>query len=186
MQLRYGKLGSTKPRHETIAPPNNFFHTRDGWIVIVPRQGTVDWTAICRAIGKPELEKDPRFDNPKVRRANAAELVDILDAAFAAHDTEYWRAKLDAEDMIWAPLMRPADVYADPQAHAAGAYVEVKEEGGEGTYLAPASPIRFPGADPEGPRAAAPMLGEHTVETLKAAGFADAEIETLRKAGAIA
>ena len=82
----------------------------------MPRQGTVDWTAICRAIGKPELEKDPRFDNPKVRRANAAELVDILDAAFAAHDTEYWRAKLDAEDMIWAPLMRPADVYADPGA----------------------------------------------------------------------
>ncbi len=186
VQLRYGKLGSTKPRHETIAPLNNFFHTKDGWIVIVPRQGTVDWKAVCRVIGKPELETDPRFDNPKVRRANAAELVDILDAAFAEHDVEYWRTKLDAEDMIWAPLMRPADVYADPQAHAAGAYVEVIEEGGNGTYLSPASPIRFPGAEPEGPRPAAPMLGEHTIETLKAAGFREAEIENLRKAGAIA
>ncbi|MEX0839788.1 MAG: CaiB/BaiF CoA-transferase family protein [Parvibaculum sp.] len=185
VQLRYGKLGSTKPRHETIAPLSNFFHTKDGWIVIVPRQGSVDWKAVCRAIGKPELETDPRFDNPKVRRANAAELVDILDAAFAEHDTEYWRGKLDAEDMIWAPLMRPADVFADPQAHAAGAYVEVHEEDGNGTYLSPASPIRFPGAGNTGPVAAAPALGQHTIDTLKAHGYSDADLDALKKSGAI-
>ncbi|PKP76566.1 MAG: CoA transferase [Alphaproteobacteria bacterium HGW-Alphaproteobacteria-3] len=184
VQLRYGKLGSTKSRHEALMPISNFFQTKDTWIVIVPRQGTVDWTAVCRAIGRPELETDERFDNPKKRRANAAELVDILDAAFAAHDVEYWRAKLDAEDIIWAPLMRPADVFADPQAHAAGAYVTVPEEDGSGTYLAPASPIRFPGYD-DTPKSASPALGQHTLETLQAAGFTDAEIAALRSSGAI-
>ncbi|GMV64046.1 MAG: CoA transferase [Parvibaculum sp.] len=184
VQLRYGKLGSTKSRHEALMPISNFFQTKDTWIVIVPRQGTVDWTAVCRAIGRPELETDERFDNPKKRRANAAELVDILDAAFAAHDVEYWRAKLDAEDIIWAPLMRPADVFADPQAHAAGAYVKVPEEDGSGTYLAPASPIRFPGYD-DTPKSASPALGQHTLETLQAAGFTDAEIDALRSSGAI-
>ena len=185
VQLRYGKLGSTKTRHEAVQPISNFFKTRDTWIVIVPRQGSTDWTAICKVIGRPELETDPRFDNPKNRRANAADLVDILDAAFIQHDLDYWREKLDAEDMIWAPLLRPADVFADPQAKAAGAYVEVPEEGGgEGTYLSPASPIRFPGAD-DGPKGPAPALGEHTIDTLKASGFSDEEIENLRKAGAI-
>lgn len=184
VQLRYGKLGSTKPRHESIAPLNNFFRTKDTWIVIVPRQGTIDWTAICRAIGKPGLESDPRFDSPKTRRANAAGLVDILDAAFAEHDLRYWREKLDAEDMIWAPLLRPGDVFEDPQAKAAGAYVEVPGEGGGGTYLSPASPIRFPGFD-DTPKSAAPMLGEHTLATLKSHGFSDTEIETMRKSGAI-
>ncbi|NIJ40158.1 crotonobetainyl-CoA:carnitine CoA-transferase CaiB-like acyl-CoA transferase [Parvibaculum indicum] len=185
VQLRYGKLGSTKTRHEAIQPISNFFKTRDTWIVIVPRQGSTDWTAICKVIGRPELETDPRFDTPKNRRANAAELVDILDAAFIQHDLAHWREKLDAEDMIWAPLLRPADVFADPQARAAGAYVEVPEEGGgEGTYLSPASPIRFPGAD-DGPKGPAPVLGEHTIDTLKASGFSDEEIEGLRKAGAI-
>lgn len=185
VQLRYGKLGSTKTRHEAVQPISNFFKTRDTWIVIVPRQGSTDWTAICKVIGRPELEADPRFDNPKNRRANAAELVDILDAVFIQHDLAYWREKLDAEDMIWAPLLRPADVFADPQAKAAGAYVEVPEEGGGGgTYLAPASPIRFPGAD-DGPKGPAPALGEHTIDTLKASGFSDEEIEGLRKAGAI-
>ena len=186
VQLKYGKLGSTKSRHEAIMPISNFFQTKDTWIVIVPRQGSVDWTAICKAIGQPDLETDPRFDSPKNRRANAAELVDILDAAFAEHDLAYWREKLDAEDLIWAPLMRPADVFADPQAKAAGAYVEVPEEGGgEGTYLSPASPIRFPGAD-DGPKGPSPALGEHTIDTLKASGFSEDEIENLRKAGAIA
>lgn len=184
VQLRYGKLGSTKSRHEALMPISNFFQTKDTWIVIVPRQGTVDWTAVCRAIGRPELETDERFDNPKKRRANAAELVDILDAAFAEHDVDYWRAKLDAEDIIWAPLMRPADVFADPQAHAAGAYVKVPEEDGSGTYLAPASPIRFPGYD-DTPKSASPALGQHTLETLQAAGFTDAEIDALRSSGAI-
>ena len=184
VQLRYGKLGSTKSRHEALMPISNFFQTKDTWIVIVPRQGTVDWTAVCRAIGRPELETDERFDNPKKRRANAAELVDILDAAFAEHDVEYWRAKLDAEDIIWAPLMRPADVFADPQAHAAGAYVKVPAEDGSGTYLAPASPIRFPGYD-DTPKSASPALGQHTLETLQAAGFTAAEIDALRSSGAI-
>jgi crotonobetainyl-CoA:carnitine CoA-transferase CaiB-like acyl-CoA transferase len=80
--------------------------------------------------------------------------------------------------------MRPADVYADPQAHAAGAYVKVPEEDGSGTYLSPASPIRFPGYD-DTPRSASPALGQHTVETLKQAGYSDAEIDGLRAAGAI-
>ena len=80
VQLRYGKLGSTKSRHEALMPISNFFQTKDTWIVIVPRQGTVDWTGICKVIGKPELETDPRFDSPKNRRANAAELTRIAAA----------------------------------------------------------------------------------------------------------
>lgn len=186
VQLKYGKLGSTKSRHESVAPLSNFFKAKgDAWFVIVPRQGSIDWKAVLRVIGKPELETDERFANPKARRANAAQLVDILDAAFAAHDLDHWRAKLDAEDMIWAPLMRPSDVAKDPQAIAAGAFVEVPEHDGSGTYLAPASPIRFPGAD-DGPKGPAPALGEHTLEVLRAFGYSEAEIEGLKAAKAIA
>jgi crotonobetainyl-CoA:carnitine CoA-transferase CaiB-like acyl-CoA transferase len=186
VQLKYGKLGSTKSRHESVAPLSNFFKAKDdAWFVIVPRQGSVDWQAVCRAIGKPELETDERFANPKARRANAAQLVDILDAAFAEHDLDHWRKKLDAEDMIWAPLMKPADVAKDPQAIAAGAFVEVPEHDGNGTYLAPASPIRFPGAN-DGPKGPAPALGEHTLAVLRDLGYSEAEIEKLKAAKAIA
>lgn len=186
VQLKYGKLGSTKPRHESVAPLNNFFRAKgDEWFVVVPRQGSVDWTAVCKVIGKPELEKDERFSNPKGRRANAALLVDILDAAFSNHTLDHWKKKLDAEDMIWAPLTRPAEVAKDPQAIAAGAYVEVRNNGSEGTYLAPNTPIRFPGED-TGPKAASPELGEHTRMVLESLGYSEAEIEQLKASKTIA
>lgn len=185
VQLKFGKLGSTKSRHEAVQPISNFFKTKSGeWFVIVPRQGSVDWTAVCKIIGKPELETDPRFSNPKGRRANAAELVDILDAAFAEHDLDHWRQKLDENDVIWSPLMRPSDVVADPQAVAAGAFVDVPEEDGSGTFKAPASPVRFPGAD-DGPKGAAPALGQHTLDVLRAAGYDDDDLARLKDAKTI-
>lgn len=185
VQLKFGKLGSTKSRHESVSPLNNFFCTKDEtWFVIVPRQGSADWAPICRVIGQPDLATDPRFDTPKGRRTNAAALVDILDAAFAQQDLAYWREKLDAADLIWSALMRPSDVANDPQAKAAGAFVEVPERHGGGTFLAPASPIRFPGAD-DGPKGPVPDLGEHTVEVLKQFGYDDAGITALRQSGVI-
>lgn len=186
VQLKFGKLGSTKSRHEAVQPLSNFFKTKGGeWFAIVPRQGTVDWTAICKIIGKPELETDPRFADPKSRRANAAELVDILDAAFGEHDLAYWRPLLDKEDVIWSPLMRPSDVVNDQQTIATGAFVDVPEQDGSGTYRAPASPIRFHGAD-DGPKGPSPALGQHTLDVLRAAGYSDADIEKLKEAKAIA
>jgi len=186
VQLKFGKLGSTKSRHESVSPLNNFFCTKDEtWFVLVPRQGSADWAPICRVIGQPDLATDPRFDTPKGRRANAAALVDILDAAFAQQNLAYWREKLDAADLIWSALMHPSDVANDPQAKAAGAFVEVPERHGGGTFLAPASPVRFPGAD-DGPKGPVPDLGEHTVEVLKQFGYDDEGIAALRQSGIIA
>lgn len=185
IQLMYGKLASSKSRHEAISPISNFFQTREGrWITIVPRQGGGDWPAMCRAIGQPELIEDARFSTAKLRRTNIAALVDILDQAFAAYDLDECQQRLDAEDMIWAPLMHPADVAQDPQAIATGAFVDMPTRDGQAGYRTLASPIRFPGAD-DGPKGPVPELGEHTREVLRAAGYTEDELEKLRRAGAI-
>ncbi|GAK46011.1 L-carnitine dehydratase/bile acid-inducible protein F [Tepidicaulis marinus] len=188
IQLKFGKLGSTKSRHEAINPLNNFFKTSDGiWIAIIPRQGSVDWDAICKAIGQPKMIEDPRFKSSRDRRANGTELVDILDAAFAQHDLEYWTKALDEQDMVWAPMMPPADVAADPQAEAAGAFFDVPENDGSGTFRAPASPIRFGGEGEDAhPRGPSPDLGQHTLDVLKEFGYSEADIAGLQKSGTIA
>ena len=188
IQLKFGKLGSTKSRHEAINPLNNFFKTSDGiWIAIIPRQGSVDWDAICKAIGQPKMIEDPRFKSSRDRRANGTELVDILDAAFAQHDLEYWTKALDEQDMVWAPMMPPGDVAADPQAEAAGAFFDVPENDGSGTFRAPASPIRFGGEGEDAhPRGPSPDLGQHTLDVLKEFGYSEADIAGLQKSGTIA
>lgn len=186
IQLFFGRVASTKGRHEQNVPISNFYQSKDGkWFCIVARQGETDWAPLCRVINKPELATDPRFNNAKGRRANNAEVVNILDAGFGAYEMEELAGRLDAESIAWAPVQTLAEVAADPQAHAAGAIVQTPSSKGDGsTYASPASPVRFPGAD-DGPKGPSPAPGEHTRAVLAALGRCDADIETLYKSGIV-
>lgn len=178
IQLRFGKLASTRGRREAIQPLANFFKTRDGrWICLLPRQGATDWARIAQAAGKPELVDDPRFASAKARRENTAILVDLLDAAFGAMDYEDVAAALDEGDLTWAPYQTPRELVGDPQAEAAGCFVDTPDGAG-GTFKAPASPARFPGAQ-DGPRGPAPKLGADTEAVFKELGWTEQQIATL-------
>jgi len=178
IQLHFGRVASTKPREQAINPVNNFFKTSDGfWICLVPRQGSKDWPDICEALGRPEWLEDPRFGSSKSRRENGAELVHLMDAAFAEHTLEDWHARLDAADIVWAPVQTPKQVVEDAQAHAAGAFTTMPNHSG-GTQQTPASPVRFHGAD-DGPKGPSPLPGQHTDEVLAEAGYSADEIAAL-------
>ncbi|MFN7056864.1 CaiB/BaiF CoA transferase family protein [Hyphomonas sp.] len=187
IQLFFGRVASTKGRHEQNVPISNFYQTRDGkWFCIVARQGETDWAPLCRVINRPELAADPCFNSAKGRRANNAEVVDILDAGFGAYDMAELAARLDAESIAWAPVQTLAEVAADPQAHAAGAIVQTPSAKGDGTtYPSPASPVRFPGAD-DGPKGPSPTPGQHTRDVLRALGRTEADIDALYTAGVVA
>ncbi|HEX6860065.1 MAG TPA: CaiB/BaiF CoA-transferase family protein [Caulobacteraceae bacterium] len=183
IQLRLGKLASTRPREQAVQPLANFFRTGDGrWINILVRQGGADWPAIARAADRKYLLEDPRFASSRLRRENGAALVAELDAGFAALPYEEIAERLDAADVTWAPYQTPREVTQDPQAHAAGCFVDTPDHAGL-TFKAPAGPARFPGAD-DGPKGPAPRLGEHTGEVLAELGYTAAEIEAMKAAGA--
>ncbi|WP_419251819.1 CaiB/BaiF CoA transferase family protein [Caulobacter sp. ErkDOM-YI] len=178
IQLRFGKLASTRGRREAIQPLANFFKTRDGrWICLLPRQGATDWARIAQAAGKPELVDDPRFASAKSRRENTAALVDLLDAAFGAMDYEDVAVALDEGDLTWAPYQTPRELVGDPQAEAAGCFVDTPDGAG-GTFKAPASPARFPGAE-DGPRGPAPKLGADTATVFRELGWSEGQIAAL-------
>lgn len=186
IQLFFGRIGSTKSRHEQIQPLMNFFKTSDGaWICIVSRQGNVDWAPICRSVGLDEYIDDERFSNAKGRRANSHALVDMLDTAFGRFTKAEIADRLDAEAIAWAPVQTLAEVAADPQVHASGAIQQTPSAKGDGsTYASPGSPVRFPGAD-DGPKGPSPAMGEHTEEVLDALGYASGEISELREQGVL-
>jgi crotonobetainyl-CoA:carnitine CoA-transferase CaiB-like acyl-CoA transferase len=139
---------------------------------------------MARAVGHPEWIEDPRYANPRDRAINAAGLIAELDAIFATKTREEWARIFDAEkDLWWAPVQTVEEVLADPQAAAAGAFVEVPD--GDSTTLLPATPVDFSGT-PWAPRAMAPELGQHTDAILTELGRSPAEIARLREAGVVA
>ncbi|PVM84231.1 CaiB/BaiF CoA transferase family protein [Caulobacter endophyticus] len=175
IQLHFGKLASTRPRREAVQPLANFFQTQDGrWICLLARQGATDWPRIAAAVGRPELVDDPRFAGARARRENTAALVDILDEAFGAMNYETAAAALDGGDITWALWQTPRDLVTDPQAQAAGCFVETLDG-----RRSPAAPARFPGIE-ERPSTPAPALGADTAAVLAELGYSNEEIEALK------
>lgn len=183
VQLAFGKLASNRPRTDPFDPLANFYKSRDErWFVLNPRGGASDWPKLAEAAGRPDLLEDERFKGGRARKANSQALVAEFESAFGALDFDEITHRFDAADLVWAPVQTPAEVAADPQAAAAGAWVEV-EDGHGGTYRSPAAPARFPGADAHR-RPPAPDLGQHTAQVLAELGYSQAQIDRMIAEGA--
>lgn len=151
-------------QRETMGNPcMNNYTAGDGrrfWIVGL--EAGRHWPPLCRAIGRPQWLTDPRFDTPRARAVNAAELVAELDEIFASKTLAEWAEIFAGEpDFFWSPINSLEDIVADEQFHAAGGIVYVPD--GDGAAPMVASPADFSGT-PWEPRSAAPKLGQHTDE----------------------
>ncbi len=183
VQLKLGRVASIRSRDNPInALANHFKSADDQWFVHNPRGGHGGWEAFLKAAGREDLIADERFASGKARRANARDLAVELDAAFAALPMAEIARRLNEADLVWALLQTPAQVAADPQIAAAGAFVDI-EDGAGGTYRSVAAPARFPGADATS-RPRSPGLGEHTRSVLAEIGYGEAEVEAMIESGA--
>lgn len=183
VQLKLGRVASIRPRDNPLNAIANHFMSSDGhWFVHNPRGASGGWEAFLRVAGREDLITDERFSSGKARRANGKELAAELEAAFKALPMAEIATRLDAADLVWAPLQTPAEVAADPQIAAAGAFLEI-EDGHGGSFRSPAAPARFPGAD-AGTRPRSPRLGEHTRAVLEELGYSAADIDAMFESGA--
>ena len=183
--LRFGRVASNRPRAEAVNPLNNFFRSSEGkWLCLLPRQGSGDWPRIARAAGRPDLLEDDRFTSARLRKQNGPALVAALDAGFGDQSFAEAAARLDAEDVVWSPILSALEVTEDPQAKAAGCFTEM-QDGAGGVQLSPATPVRFPGVA-EAVKGPAPRKGEHTRLVLAQLGYSDDQITALESAGAVA
>jgi crotonobetainyl-CoA:carnitine CoA-transferase CaiB-like acyl-CoA transferase len=184
LALKFDKVSATVPRTDTINPMVNPYEASDGlWFWLLGVESDRHFPKLCTAIGQDELSSDERFEGARGRRHNAAELIAILDAEFATRSRAEWIERFDANDVWWAPVNSPEDVLADPQAIAAGAFVDVPG-GTLPAHRAVATPVDFSANDGTdlGPT---PGLGEHTASVLADAGFTPDEVAQLRDVGAI-
>ncbi|CAE7528715.1 Sugct, partial [Symbiodinium necroappetens] len=136
------------------------------------------WPATVRAVGQSEWLNDARFATARSRRENQRQLVAELDAVFATKTREEWAALFQSEGVWWAPVLTAAEVAADPQALAAGSFVESPlslkaREAGRTQVTMAASPVDFMNAPKTEPRRPTPELGEQTEEILMELGLSE-------------
>ncbi|MBK9179008.1 MAG: CoA transferase [Acidimicrobiales bacterium] len=186
IQLRYGKLAPTLPRTEAAAPLVNSYRAGDGrWFWLLGLEADRHWPGVVAAVDRPDLAADPRFADARARRKNAPALIAELDRAFAGRTRGEWVERFDANDVWWAPVQTAEEVVRDPQALAAGAFVEIPPADRDGRAVsAVASPVSFRGVD-TGPSGPVPALGAATEEVLRQVGYDDAGLDALRRSGAL-
>ena len=173
-----GRWGSGHP----YIVPFQAFQGRDGWVYVAVWIDRL-WKPFCAAIGEPALADDPRYATRADRLARRAELGERLAKVFATRTVADWMARLEAHDVLCAPVNRYADLPGDAQVRATRMLVE-QDHPRAGRFRTLDTPIRF-SRTPGTIRTPAPALGEHTDTVLAESGFSAEEITALRKAAAI-
>ncbi len=175
------------PKHEHAGVPNplwNNYRTKDNrWLQLVMLQSDLFWGNFCRALGHPELEKDPRFLNMNAREVNNVALIRRLDEIFASRDANEWQQRLKAMNCVFSRVASPAEVIADPQALANSFFSDI-EHPAAGQMRLVNPPVKFPDK-PAAVKGPAPEVGQDTEDILLELGYGWEDIALFKDSGII-
>jgi len=176
-------LDNPAPPSPDFADFYGIMPTQDGWITTITLSDD-EFGDFCRAVGRDDIKNDPRFKDVFSRMANAAALKADFAEAVATFTTEEIRARLEAEDVPHAVVLRRDQVETDPQVVHNG-QIAVTAHPAAGRLRLPRPAARF-GDTAADERLHAPLLGEQTDEILAELGLAPDAIAALRKDGVAA
>jgi crotonobetainyl-CoA:carnitine CoA-transferase CaiB-like acyl-CoA transferase len=154
----------------------------DRWLLLAMPHPDRYWSRFCRAIGREELEKDPRFESFQPRIQNHAELFSILVETFKSRPLEEWKTRLVG--IPFSPYQSFIEAINDPQARANEVFVAF-EHPTHGRMEVITNPVRLSDT-PATLRTPAPEFGQHTEEVLLEYGYSWEDIACLRDGGVVA
>ncbi len=170
---------------EPVAPLDHsvFLHeTKDGWIASMPVQES-EFFGVFRALERPELVEDERFQTAASRLEFRTQLRQLMDEAYPAFTTDELCERFEVEDVPYSRLNTRAEVLDDPQVKAMGALLSYQHPTA-GLVRTPRPAAQF-AQTPSNLYAHTPTLGEHTRDVLLELGYTEAEIAELQTSEAI-
>jgi crotonobetainyl-CoA:carnitine CoA-transferase CaiB-like acyl-CoA transferase len=157
------------------------YATKDGYVCVLVYNDK-HWRSFFRLVGREEMfESDPRFSSQEARSRNIGDVYAFVAHHMATRTSAEWLRLLKEADIPVAPLNSIDDVIDDPHLGESGFFV-MAEHPTEGRLRMMASPGAW-SQTPPGALRPAPRLGEHSVEILREAGYANAEIEAMIASG---
>jgi crotonobetainyl-CoA:carnitine CoA-transferase CaiB-like acyl-CoA transferase len=173
--------GQSGNRAQSRLPTADVFKVKGGYILLAVNNEK-QFGALSRAIGKPDLARDPRFADWPARVANDDALRAIIEEAFATDDDKTWEARLTKADVPCSRVWSIAEIVAHPQLAHRDVLQKVETRYGPMTVVGSGFRLAHGGGSVERPPA---LPGEHAEEVLQEAGYAKSEVEAMRRDGVI-
>ena len=149
-------------------PLSGCFQAADGPLVIIGAFKANPLRDICTALALEDLSLDARFADEAAQMAHRAELQGIFQDRVASGPREKWIGRLEAVDILCAPVLSLAEALASEQVAASRMILEIDHPAGPVRTLA--NPVKLSDT-PATVTRRPPQLGEHTAEVLAELGL---------------
>ena len=167
--------------HPSVAPYQTL-RASDGWMNLGIANDSL-WVRYCDAIERPDLRDDPRFATAPERVKHRETLVPIIVALTETRTVQHWVDLLGVAGVPCGRIRTVAEVCTNPQLTERGKVVD-RPHPTAGTVRMIGQPIELSDT-PAHIETAPPLLGEHTDDVLRDAGYTDDEIHTFREDGVV-
>jgi formyl-CoA transferase len=156
--------------------------TRDGHIAMLPYTGA-HWQAFFEAVGRADVLGQFDLNDRHRRNENIRTLYRLLGEITPQRTTAEWMALCERLDVPATPIYALDDLPEHPHLKAVGLFQRA-EHPSEGPIRYVRPPTRF-ARTPASVRRQAPLIGEHTDELLREAGYDAAQIDAMVARGVV-
>jgi alpha-methylacyl-CoA racemase len=154
------------------------YECADGWVTLGALEPKF-WQAWCRGVGREDLIAK-QFERPGTEAHTQVQEI------FKARPRADWEAFARKHDCCLEPVLELDEALSSELVVEREMVVEIEQPGVEGPVRQLGLPVKLGRTPGELARLPGPALGEHTEEVLRAAGYGDAEVAELLRAGAAA
>ncbi|GAC1432033.1 MAG: CoA transferase [Ktedonobacteraceae bacterium] len=165
-----------------LSAPYQVFATANSWIAIGAANQR-NWELLARALDRADLLQNPAFATNADRMAHLTQLVETLTETLKTRPTEEWLQVFDEAAVPCGPVLALDEVYQHPQVKARAMDIEMQHPIA-GRIHTIGFPVKY-SSTPGQMYRPAPVLGQHTFETLESLGYSAEQCHQFETEGVV-